>query len=525
MIKKVILGFVGTVVLGWMVWFAVDWTVNRTYVTEGKSLLLRYKGSLLWSSPEPKLGFWAESGEKGVQREMKGPGRHFYSPVWWERTLVDDIVVRPGEVGIVTVKVGKDAPSGQFIVEGDLDSAEFKGTLRRVLAPGRYRINPYGFEVSVVKVETILSGRTQKTAGWVVIPTGYVGVVTNLVDNPITQVKAGVSEKVLQAGIYPTNPKEQLVDIVEIGYRHSEIETKLQVDQTGNTVMDENGEPKIALEDSGIQFPSSDGFSIHMDFSAIWGLMPDQAPHAIKTIGNVDAVEQKIVLPQIDSILRTNGSELHAMQFLVGEDREEFQNSAVQDFHKELDDKKISLLYGLVRHVYVPGVVRDPIQKSYIAQEMTKTRLQEQLTAKAEAKLREAEQGVSLSTQTVDAETKKLVAARVAEGDRKAKTTDAETEQLVAAIQKQTAELEAQATLVLGQAEAKGKQLKAEAEAELFKLAVEAFGTPEAYNQWVFASNLSDDLKVNSIFAGQGTLWTDLKNVQVQVPITEKQNK
>ena len=47
---------------------------------------------------------------------------------------------------------------------------------------------------------------------------------------------------------------------------------------------------------------------------------------------------------------------------------------------------------------------------------------------------------------------------------------------------------------------AKGQQLK-----------VKAFGDAEAYNLWTFAQNLSDDLKINVLHAGPGTLWTDLE--------------
>ena len=33
----------------------------------------------------------------------------------------------------------------------------------------------------------------------------------------------------------------------------------------------------------------------------------------------------------------------------------------------------------------------------------------------------------------------------------------------------------------------------------------------EAYNLWNFAQNLSEDLRINVLHAGPGTLWTDLE--------------
>ena len=489
-----------------------QWMVNRIYVNEGESLMLRYKGPLVFGSRETaKTGNWAEEGQIGMLAKLRGPGRHFYCPIWWEREIVPDVVIGPGEVGVVTCKLGDNLPSGQFLVDGDVGNTKFKGILRKVLHPGRYRINPYGYDVETVQLQTFQSGNSEKVAGWVEIPTGYVGVVTNLADNPITGAKAGIADNVLPPGIYPVNGREQNIDIVEIGYRHSTIQVSVMKDREGNVAVDDNGEPIIADPDSGIQFPSSDGFSIHIDFTAIWGLMPKQAPHAIRTIGNVDAVEQKIVLPQIDSILRNHGSEYKAVQLLVGDDREKYQKVCQEEFREKLEGKQISLLNGLVRHIYIPEEARRPIQMSFIADELTLTREQEQLTTKEEANLREAEEQVTLASKTVEVESKKMVATKLAEGDREAETIRAETIRMVAAIEKETAALEAEAETVIGEATNKGKQLAEEATADRFRLAVEAFGTPAAYNNWVFATGLPDDVKLNLLYAGEGTLWTDMQ--------------
>ena len=194
------------------------WTFNRTYISEGQSLQLRYKGPLIFGSRKTaKIGHWADEGEIGIRQLMRGPGRHFYCPVWWERITVEDIVIQPGQVGVVTCKLGDSLPSGDFLVDGDLGQTKFKGILRKVLGPGRYRINPYGYEVKVVQTERLASDESEKCSGWVEIPTGYVGVVTNLADNPLTKQQTGIQDNVLPPGIYPMNPKEQHVDIISVG--------------------------------------------------------------------------------------------------------------------------------------------------------------------------------------------------------------------------------------------------------------------------------------------------------------------
>lgn len=502
-----------------MMWGICEWTINRVYVPAGSSLQLRYKGVLLFGVNKPaKQGFWAEEGQVGILQKLRGPGRHFYCPIWWERTIVPDVVIQPGEVGVVTCKLGESLPAGEFLVDGDVGEAQFKGILRKVLAPGRYRINPYGNEVKVIKTQINKEDNQEKHSGWVNIPTGFVGVVTNLTDNPHLKQKAGIQDKVLPPGLYPTNPREMSIDIVEIGFHESTVAVKSVLDDKGKAKVDESGEPLIASED-GISFPSSDGFPINLDFTAIWGLMPEQAPHAIRTFGNLPAVENKVVLPQIESICRNNGSTYSAVQLLVGEQREVYQADTLNDFKKVLAEKDISLLYGLVRHIYIPKEVRLPIQTAFIADELKLTREQEQKTAKEEGTLREAEQKVILEGERVKVMTIKEVAAKIAEGDKEAAETEAETGKLVAAIEKETAELESQAKLAIGKAENEGKTLVEQAKANRFKLAVEAFGSAGAYNNWIFASTLPDDIKLNLFYAGEGTLWTDLKNLQGVIPL------
>lgn len=502
-------------------WTFVEWGINRIYVPEGWSLRLRYKGPPLpllpgYNTPESRTGFAKvdENGnvlEKGMMEQMLGPGRHFKSPFYWERELVEDVVVEAGEIAIATSKIGKQLPGGEFLVDGDLGETEFKGVLRKVFGPGRYRVNDYAYEFKKVSTNAVRTDTQTKYSGWVEIPTGYVGVVTNLADNPTTGAVKGIQDEVFPPGIYPINGREQQIDIVEIGYRERSVKSNLQADPMGNLKYDESGEPMIVNDDSGITFPSNDGFPISMDFTAIWGITPEQAPNVIRKFGNVDAVETKVVIPQIESICRNIGSKYGAVELLVGESRQEFQTDTSDQFREVLLEKDVTLLYGLVRHIYIPREVRLPIQQAFVADELTLTRNQEQTTAKTEADLREAEQKVELEAAKVIVETEKMVAKAVAEGQKTAQETAAGTQRMVAAIDREISLLEAQATVLLGQANAEATKVQEEAKAEKFKLAVDSFGSGEAYNMWVFASELPENIELNLIFAGDGTFWTDLR--------------
>lgn len=499
-----------------------EWTVNRVYVPEGKSLMLRYKGALVFKTMDryAEPGRFAEEGQVGILERLRGPGRHFYCPIWWERILVPDVVVRTGEIAILTSKLGEDLQGGQFLVDGDIGQTKYKGILRRTFGPGRYRINPYGYDHQIVKTQTIDVGNKQmKHSGWVSIPPGYVGVVTYLADNPAEKRKTGIQDDVLPPGLYAVNPREKQIDIVSVGFNAKEISTEKQKDEQGRVTLDEGGE-ELPVPDSGISFPSSDGFKIHMDFSAVWGVMPSQAPEMIRRFGNLEAVEQKIIIPQCESICRNYGSKMGAVDLLVGESRLKFQTDVDTAFSKVLKDKNLTLLYGLVKHIYIPRDIREPIQKGYIANELKLTREQETQTAKTEANLREAEQKVLLEASKTTEETKKLVANTKAMGQQVAEQTAAETEKKVAAIDKQAAELDAQKTVLQGEAQATAQKMQQEAKAELFGLAVKAFGEPSAYTRWQFAEGLPETIDLKMIYAGPGTMWTDLKGVTPVLPLT-----
>ena len=109
--------------------------------------------------------------------------------------------------------------------------------------------------------------------------------------------------------------------------------------------------------------------------------------------------------------------------------------------------------------------------------------------------------------------TKKLVAETKATGQKDADTIAAETEKKVATIDRKCAEIDAQKTVALGEAENAAKRMQQEAQAQLFELAVKAFGDPAAYTKWQFAQGLPDYIDLKMIYSGPGTLWTDLKGL------------
>ncbi len=503
---------------------AWQWGICRVEVPPGYSIQLRYKGPFPFAlravaqAPDGTLVRLDPSGrpeQVGILEAMPGPGRHFYSPLEYQVELVPDIKIRPGKIGIVTAKVGRSRTDGSYLVDKEGD----RGVWRRVLTPGIYRFNKYAYDVEVVPVDACVEARPSGLAGKddpTLIPPGYVGVVTNKAENKLTGEKQGIQDDILQPGIYFLNPAEKRVDIISVGFNEATmmVQSRGGGEPTSNRLAGVLGKDPEYVPDTGIGFPSSDGFPIHLDYTAIWGILPDQAPDVVRHFGTLKDVREKVILPQIGSICRLHGSKRGAVDLLVGDTREEFQTDTSEELEKVLSEKNLTLLFGLTRHIYVPNQVREPIQKARIADELTRTREQEQLTAKAQADLTEAKAKVVLEQRRTRAETEKLIAQLAAEGEKKAREIEATTEPLRAEIDAKTAIVQAQITKALGEANARTIELANQAEAERYKLYVQALGGPDAYNRYVFAEGLSKDLHLAVFYAGPGTFWTDLKGFE-----------
>ena len=181
--------------------FAFVWTCCRVYVGPGEMAIVTSKtGDEL-----PSGAILAEPGQKGVQRIPLGEGRHFLDPVTHDWRIVAAITIPAGSVGVVTSKNGRELAPGEILAP-DRDS---KGVWKDVLGPGRYRLNPEGYDVKVMSA--------------INIPIGYVGVVTSQTGKPAAAGsfagpgEKGVMEKILQPGLYYVNPRAYQVDVVEIG--------------------------------------------------------------------------------------------------------------------------------------------------------------------------------------------------------------------------------------------------------------------------------------------------------------------
>jgi hypothetical protein len=534
-IKTILTGAIVAVVLVFVLWEAFKWTAMRVYVGPDEALVVTNK----FGQPLPPDRITVPKDDnsfKGVQEEVRGPGRYFLNPVEYEWQTVQLIEIPAGDpqnwqwtdegvlkdpetapkIGLISAKQGKAPASGSEVVNpGE------KGIQKEVLTPGTYKINPFLYEV------------TQQPA--VVVPPGSVGVVTRLIGDvgevssaTLTQIRAsttgpatqpgqesrdnsptrlvvganqrGILKEVLQPGIYYLNPRMVKVSIVPVGY------DQITLDHSSDT---------------GIRFYSFDGYLVEADFTVVWGRAPADAPHIVANIGSAQKVEQNVIEPAMKAACQNEGAKYTAKELIQGTTRSKFQDDLSASLENQVKSRNVHVLLALIRNISIKdntgkdqtqGLLAT-IQQANIEVERDLTNKQKTETAQVKAQLEQSLKLVDVAKETVASDTGVKVANILADGQKQAAEIGAQRDLEVAKIELQIAQLDSQRTQILGKADADVAQLKAEAEAKGAKLLVEALGSPQAYNNYIFAKNFQPQ-ELRLIFAGPGTFWTDLKSFQ-----------
>lgn len=552
---------VAVLVIGspWLVW---QWGFCRFYVGPDQMAVITAK---MTGEALPPGQILAKKGQQGIQEEVLGEGRHFLNPWLYEREIRPVISIPPGKVGVVTSKVGEELPDGEFLAEPGQ-----KGIWRNVLGPGKYRMNPVGYQIDIVDaigipvgydgVVTSLSGtqtlpsefakRGQKGVRSDVLQPGlyYVNPREYKVDvleigvNQVSLMGKGggavITKALMASGNVAMDRLQQNVlqeqQEKRADYMRSESSSGMRLGRLAPAPMaDVARDVKGKVRPGGavaempmappasaslsfvlnqfVEFPSRDGFEISLDMTVEFELLPKDVAWLFRTYGDLPAAVDKVIMPQILSVSRLKGSAYGAKDFIVGEGREKFQNELTESLAKTLEEKRIRIHAALIRHVNVPVQILDPIQQASLAQEQDLTNREKQNTAKKQAELNTELSLINQRREQVAQETEKIKAVIKADEEKQVAEIQGDTMRQAAEIEKQTAGVNAERITTLGTADAKVVSLVDGERAKGLQLKTKAFGDAEAYNLWALASALDDNLKINILHAGPGTLWTDLE--------------
>lgn len=553
------------IILG--IWIFWQWSFCRFYVGPGEIAVITSK----YGTPLPQGQILAQKGQKGVQEEVLAEGRHFLNPIAYEHEIAPAILVPPGKVGIVTSKVGKDLPADEFLAdagqkgtwrqvlgpgkyrinpvgykveivdaisipigyvgvvtslsgkqtpEGAFAKIGEKGIRADILQPGLYYVNPRGFKVDVVEVGVNQVSLLGKTGGNV-ITKSQIATTNTVMDELQRSVLVEQQAKRKEyfeaekstSGMPSSALRQQSQSAPAAKKTEKRDRTPYLADKPASKTPGTSEIPTQAafILNQFVEFPSKDGFEISLDMTVEFELLPENIASVYRNYGDLPAAVDKVIMPQILSVSRLKGSAYGARDFIVGEGREKFQNDMTDALAKVLGEKKIVIRNALIRHVNVPMQILDPIQQASVAQEQDLTNQEKQNTAKKQAELNTQISLIDQAGQQVSQETEKLKASIKADQSKQVAEIGGETLRQAAEIEKKTAGIRAEKTTTLGKAQAQVIRLVEGEKALGYQMKIKAFGDPVAYNMWTLANALDDNIKVNILHSGPGTLWTDLQ--------------
>lgn len=487
-----------------LILFLALWKTFFLYVPPGKMLVVISKSG----EPLSENQVLAKEGQKGILRRVRGEGWHFVLPIIYTTELKDNLVIKPGMVGIVTSKGGVPVPPGQVVEEDE------RGIRREFLLPGSYRLNPYGFEV--------------KEAPMVKIDPGFVGVLRRKLASKDGGLGI-VMDRVLQPGIYPLNVEEYEVIACEVGVYQTTYQYTTNRDSTA------------------ITFPAKDANTISLDCTIEWEARPqfwttwvtkfggidrppgkDAAPASPTKVGDLKNIERLVIDQHVRKICRDRGLNYGAQDFLDGEKREKFQ----ADFRSELDsvcnEDNVLVRSAFIRNIIIPDRFLEQKRLERLAIENKLTSEALTLTAATQAEVAEAKQTIELKVAKVKAETKRQVETVEQETLNVTSVTDAEIDRLKDEYSAKIQEVDTQRDRTLGEAEASAKKAKETAEAAIFKMRMEVFSKDsDAYLRYTMAKELNPNIRVRLFQSGPGTLWTNMgdKSMNLFMPLPDVKEK
>lgn len=387
-------------------------------------------------------------GERGWQKEVLAPGVYLINPFVKEVAIAPAVNVPAGCVGVVTSLTGTHSNE-------DLVTKGQRGVWREVLRPGTYRMNTKGFHITVHKAVVIEAGYV----GVLVRKTGDAPKIANAV--VVARGERGVQPNTLPPGLHYLNPYE--FDVIPVDRRVQKYE--MSGTNTTQSQHEIRGDDRLA-------FPSSDGFEIKVDTSIQWQIENDRIPEVVATLGNITEIISTIIRPNAREIGRLEGSKLKAEDFINGDNREKFVTTFSATLKERCARVGILVSKALVRAVFPPVEVSQPLKDREVAMLMLQTNAEKQRQAKSEAALEEERSRIQQKKDSIHAETAKIVAQTNAQREKEVAKIKAEQLQEVARIQKlqQTEILEKQ------KLEADGIRALAEAEAYRARSLIQADG-------------------------------------------------
>lgn len=432
------------------------------------AVLIRKTGENL----KPGQVIAVEEGQKGIQLDVLPEGRYFRNPYTWSWKIQRILDVPAGKLGVMTRLYGEELPPGTIIAADNQ-----RGIVQEILRPGKYRVNPFAFHMALFDAIEILPG--------------HVGVVTTLTGKDVLNNELpegerstfmvgeglkGVSGMLLDSGTHYLNP--YIYNSVEVNLRSQRFE------MSGKDV---------------INFLTLDGFTVTVEGTIEFGIHRDEAAFLTHRVGDMDDIVKKLILPRARGFSRIEGSKHPAVNFIVGETRQKFQNELEKHLRNASDGWGVEIKSVLIRKITVPDEIASITRDRELAVQDAAKYGQQIVQAKSKAELTKQEMLAVQNKEKVEADTKRIRAVIDAQQDQSVRLISAEKELDVAQVEYEAALFQSEAILLIADGEKDAIKAHNEAEAAVLANRVSALGGGDNFARYTLYEKIGP--RVNSVLS------------------------
>ena len=407
----------------------------------------------------------ATEGEMGIQAQVLPPGWHFgYWPVVYDVINTSLIEIPQDQVGLVEARDGEPLDAAQLFAP-EMPEPEFrrliddaalflteggrKGPQTNVLKPGKYRMNPELFRVTIVPATDVPNASVAVIKANFGDPPTLERIVVEG-DEPVRLAlpgEKGVRADALPPGKYPVNTSA--FQVTKVSTR----ETILRFTAANRSAMSAaNRVPTAGSDEREITVRTSDGFTFPVDVRIEYRIEPQNAPIVVAKLGSDGDPLLSKMNSTVRAIFRNNAENVKALDYVSQRSQQESQSLAA--LREEMTHVGVTVLAVRIGDVGDEESLGDLLN----TQREREIALQQQITLQEQQRAAEEQKKLSRTEQE-------------AQEERRLATAEYEVQIAEAAKTRRIIEANAEAQSVL---------IEAEAQANAYELISQQLGATNA---------------------------------------------
>jgi regulator of protease activity HflC (stomatin/prohibitin superfamily) len=228
--------------------------------------------------------------------------------------------------------------------------------------------------------------------------------------------------------------------------------------------------------DDAINFLTLDGFDVRVEGTIEWAVRRESAAELTHRVGDMEDILKKVILPRARGFSRIEGSKSPAINYIVGETRQKFQDNLDTHLREQCAIWGVLIKSVLIRNIAAPDQIASVIREREVAVQDAKKFEQQIEQARSQAELTKQEMLAEQNREKVQAETARIRAVILANQEQSVKLLEVAKQLEVARLENDAATAQAQAQRLTAQAEQEVIRLRNQAEASVVADQVRALG-------------------------------------------------